>query len=98
MKKENVLKHYLAKGNNRRIVCILVDCPVNGKYFRVKTKRLIDFKQRKISETDNIYSVETFAVMFGMFDKMLNDSEVKNKLILKELNKIKPYKGFTNIK
>ena len=88
------MKAILAKAKNRRIEIFLLP----EKVFIVKTKRLIDFKTRNILRTENVYSVQTFATLRDLFDLFLNDSEVKNKILLKELNDIEKMSVRSNLK
>lgn len=93
MKKLKTLKSLNSKGNNKRINIFLVEdtSDIKTRFFIVQTKTLVDFKTRKILTTENIYSVETFAVLSDLFKYCLNDSEVSNKLIYKELSKINSF-------
>tara|TARA_R110002049_G_scaffold224712_4_gene396531 strand:+ start:17400 stop:17702 length:303 start_codon:yes stop_codon:yes gene_type:complete len=98
MAKIETLKVIESKGVNKRIVIFLVtDTADNSKFFIVRTKTLKDFKTRNILKTEVVYSVETFAVLGDLMHTFLNNSEVKNKLILKQLNDIKPFKARTNL-
>jgi hypothetical protein len=87
------MKAMLAKSKNRRVEIFLLP----EKVFVVKTKRLVDFKTRKILITENVYSVQTFAVLRDLFALFLNDSEVKNKILLKELSEIEKMAVITNL-
>jgi hypothetical protein len=87
------MKAILAKSKNRRIEIFLLP----EKVFLVKTKRLVDFKTRKILITENIYSVQTFTLLRDLFALFLNDSEVKNKILLKELSEIEKMAVITNL-
>jgi hypothetical protein len=87
------MKAILAKSKNRRVEIFLLP----EKVFLVKTKRLVDFKTRKILITENVYSVQTFAVLRDLFALFLNDSEVKNKILLKELSEIEKMAVITNL-
>jgi len=87
------MKAILAKSKNRRIEIFLLP----EKVFVVKTKRLVDFKTRKILITENVYSVQTFVLLRDLFALFLNDSEVKNKTLLKELNEIEKMSVTTNL-
>lgn len=72
-------KIYSAKTKNRRIVVLFYADPKRKAepFFRVVTKRLVDFSLRKITNTDNIYSVETFEALTDMFDEAFrNDPEI----------------------
>jgi hypothetical protein len=86
------MKAILAKSKNRRIEIFLLP----EKVFLVKTKRLVDFKTRRILITENIYSVQTFTLLRDLFALFLNDSEVKNKILLKELSEIEKMAVITN--
>lgn len=90
--KNSVLHIIKAKGKNKRVEIALLGVGNQSKAFVVKTKTLVDFKTRNILETQNIYSVETFAVLRDLFDIFLNNPEIKNKLILKELSEINKFK------
>ncbi|WP_435415876.1 hypothetical protein [Polaribacter aestuariivivens] len=96
--KPKVLHFIKAKGVNKRIEIILYDFGEKGKTFRVFTKTLIDFKKRKILTTDNAYSIETFAVLSELFSYFLDNSEIKNKILMKDLSKIKQFKSFGTFK
>jgi hypothetical protein len=87
------MKAILAKSKNRRIEIFLLP----EKVFLVKTKRLVDFKTRRILITENIYSVQTFTLLRDLFALFLNDSEVKNKILLKELSEIEKMAVITNL-
>jgi hypothetical protein len=87
------MKAILAKSKNRRIEIFLLP----EKAFFVKTKKLVDFKTRKILITENIYSVQTFTLLRDLFALFLNDSEVKNKILLKELSEIEKMAVITNL-
>jgi hypothetical protein len=87
------MKAILAKSKNRRIEIFLLP----EKVFLVKTKRLVDFKTRRIVITENIYSVQTFTLLRDLFALFLNDSEVKNKILLKELSEIEKMAVITNL-
>ena len=91
---KNKVVHYLkAKGKNKRIDIVLYDFKEEGKMFRVMTKTLISFKERRILETDNAYSIETFAVLSELFTHFLSNPEVKNKILLKELANIQKFEA-----
>jgi len=97
MKEEKIetIKYVSLKGNNKRIKIGLIR---KGKeyFFIQETRTLVDFKTRKIVRTDNIYSVETFAVLSDVFSKFMDNSEIKNKILNAELSKITKFKGFSN--
>lgn len=93
MEKGKILHYLKAKGKNKRIDIVLYDFGEKGKNFRVMTKTLISFKDRNILQTDNIYSIETFAVLKDLFTHFLSNSEVKHKILLKELEDIHKFKA-----
>ena len=94
--KTKIIKYLESKGVNKRIYIYLLD--QNGKKaFEVRTKTLIDFKTRHIVKTESIYSVETFAVLCDLMRYFLNDSEVENKILLKELNAVRKFNAITNL-
>ena len=88
------MKAILAKAKNRRIEIFLLP----EKVFIVKTKRLIDFKTRNILRTENVYSVQTFSLLRDLFAYFLDNSEVKNKILLKELSEKMKVSVKTNLK
>ena len=88
------MKAILAKAKNRRIEIYLLP----QKAFLVRTKRLIDFKTRTITTTENVYSVETFYLLRDLFVYFLDNSEVKNKILLKELSEKMHVSVKTNLK
>jgi len=95
--KARQLKYITVKGTNVRIEVRLIELD-KDKIFTVKTKRLTDFKNRIINETHNHYSVETFWMLKEMFNIFASNHEVKNKILLKEIAKIKQGKAQTNLK
>lgn len=86
-----------AKGNNKRIVIQIIQYEDKSKAILVATKTLIDFKTRNILSTTNLYSVETFAILKDMFSYILDNSEIKNKIFLKELDNISFFKVETSL-
>ena len=90
-----ILKYVSLKGNNKRIKIALIE--KDGQFIFVQeTRTLIDRKTRQIVGTDNIYSVETFAVLNDVFSKFLEDPEIKNKILHRELSKIVKFTGTSN--
>lgn len=89
------LKYISLKGNNKRIKVGLVEQD-GGYFFIQETRTLIDRKKRQIVETNNIYSVETFALLKDVFYKFLEDSEISNKILHLELSKIVKFTGTSN--
>ena len=85
-----VIEALKAKGNNKRIGVYLMEND-GKKFFIVQTKTLIDREKRHILSTNNDYSVETFAVLTDVFSMIMNEPIVKNKHILKELNKLNKF-------
>ena len=92
------LKHIESKGKNKRINIYLLEATDGFKSLAIHTRTLIDFKTRNILKTDTLYSVETFSVLSNLMNYSINDSEVKNKILLKELNDIIPFNAKTNLK
>ena len=88
------MKALIAKSKNRRIEIYLLP----QKAFLVKTKHLVELKTRNITITENVYSVETFALMRELFGFFLDNSEVKNKILLKELSEKMHVSVSTNLK
>ena len=76
------LKLIRTKFLNRRVEICIYD--KNGEYsVRVFTKRLIDFKERKISSSDTFYSLETFIGVASIFSLLLKD-DLFNELFYKK--------------
>ena len=92
------LKQVIAKGKNKRINIFLIEDSKGNKAFLVYTKTLVDFKTRNILSTSTSYSVETFAVLRDIFSSFLDDAEVKNKLIHKELSRIHKFSGSSDLR
>jgi len=92
-----LLKHISVKGNNKRIkVGLFLNKKENNHFFIQSTRTLIDRKKRNILSTQNIYSVETFAVLNDVFSRFLNDSEISNKILNVELSKVVRFSGTSN--
>lgn len=91
----NTLEAVKVKGNNKRMGVFLMENDGN-KFFIVQTKTLIDRKKRHILTTNNDYSVETFAVLTDVFQMIMEDPNVKNKHILKELDKLNKFDLITS--
>ena len=90
------LKHIELKGKNKRINIYLLE-EDGYKYFSVHTITLKDFKTRNILKTDTAYSVETFCAMANAFTYFIENSEVKNKILLKEISEIQKFDGKSNL-
>ena len=88
----------ISKGVNFRVEIGLMESESGDKFFFVKTRRLIDFKTRNITEVQNVFSIETFAVMSHISNFFIEHPEIKNKVLLRELSSIKPAKTETNLK
>ena len=70
------LKLIRTKFLNRRVEICIYD--KNGEYsVRVFTKRLIDFKERKISSSDTFYSLETFIAIASINQMIMQDDLFK---------------------
>lgn len=91
------LKNISLKGNNKRIrVGLFLNKKDNNHFFIQSTRTLVDRKKRQILSTQNIYSVETFAVLNDVFSRFLNDSEIANKILNVELSKVVQFTGTSN--
>lgn len=91
--------HYIvSKGKNYRVEIALMQQEYGEKFFFVKTKRLIDFKTRNITMVQNVFSVETFSVLAHASNFFISHPEIMNKVLLKDLSKMKPARTFTNLK
>ena len=91
----NILEAVKVKGNNKRMGVFLMEKDGN-KFFIVQTKTLIDRKKRHILTTNNDYSVETFAVLTDIFRMIMEEPNIKNKHILKELNNLNKFNLVTS--
>jgi hypothetical protein len=87
----------ISKGNNFRVKVGLMKDKEGGHFFFVETRRLIDFKTRNITVTQNVYSVETFSVLAHISNFFIEHPRIKNKVLLKELSKIIPAKTSTDL-
>lgn len=83
------------KGNNSRVTVMLkYNEEHNCHYYLILTKKLTDFKTRQINKTENIFSLATFhALMQVGFVEFTNDSLLQNKVLLREISKIKQFKA-----
>lgn len=86
-----------SKGKNFRVDISLQEEENGNKFFFVQTRRLIDFKTRNITVVQNVFSVETFAVMTHISNLFISHPEITNKVLLRELSKIVPTKTQTNL-
>ena len=93
-----VLHRISAKGNNRRINIWLIEDDKGEHAFNITTKRLIDFKKRIITTTNNLYSVETFFAMTELMYSFLDSDEICNKLLLRDISKITKYKATSTLR
>lgn len=95
--KVQLLKFVDVKGKNKRIhVALYLDLKDKTHFFLQYTKTLVDFKKRKIIETNNVYSVETFSILYDVSKRFLNDSEIENKILNVELSKMQKFEGTSN--
>lgn len=92
------IKQVIAKGPNKRINIFLFDDPQGRKTFLVQTRTLIDFKTRHIASTTNAYSVETFAVLNDLFSLFLEDPEIKNKILHRDLSQTRKFSAITDLR
>lgn len=91
------IKHVNVKGNNKRInVGLFYNFEKKNHFFIVSTKTLVDCEKRSILSTQNIYSVETFAVLADVFSRFLDNSEISNKILNVEISKIEKFTGTSN--
>lgn len=94
-----VLKYCSAKGNNKRVsIALCEDNTTKEKYFFCRTRTLVDFKKRDILTTENIFSVETMAVYYDVLDHIFTTPQIRNKILLKELNAVRKFKGTSNFR
>lgn len=83
--------------NNKRVVINLVEQD-DERFFIVKTKTLVNFKNREIITTDNVYSVDTFTALTAAFSHFMSEPKIKNKILLKEINSINNWRCYSTIK
>lgn len=95
--KATAIQYIASKGKNYRVEIALMQEENGHKFFYVKTKRLIDFKTRNITQVENVFSVETFVVMTQISDHFIEHPEIKNKILLKELSKINTAKARSSL-
>ena len=86
VEKVNILEIVKMKSKNKRIEIVLVEGIDKQKFFIVRSKTLVSFSDRKISETNNVYSVETFVALKEAFSFILGNSKIKNKTLLRDLS------------
>lgn len=73
------IKILSAKRQNRRIQIIF--CKQEDEYmFVVETKRLIDFKKRKITSTKIAYGIESFVTLSEIFQITIEDADVAKRI------------------
>lgn len=78
-----------AKLKNKRVfVYVLKDDRNDTMAVRVFTKTLTDFRKRSIIKTDNLYSIETLAVLSDLFGMTLEGVSKTQKDFGSELNKV----------
>jgi hypothetical protein len=92
-----LIKKIDVKGKNKRMFIFLFERPNNDHFIVMGSKTLIDFKTRQILTTENVYSVETFVVLKDVMSILLENSEVKNKILLRELANVGKFKGKTDL-
>lgn len=75
-------KRYNAKGKNRRIQITLFvqENKKEEPFFQVITKRLIDFKKRQITHTNNVFTVESMMMLEMLLSEFMNESVVKKEI------------------
>jgi len=66
------------KSKNRRVNFYVVEDDNGFVFFHIKTKRLVDFANRKITSTDNIYSYETFRSIYEMMSELMTNDGFRN--------------------
>lgn len=75
----NIIMQISAKRLNRRIVIEVRE--QDGEHsIIVHTKRLVDFKNRHILTTTNIYGVETFTLLHQLFGDVLSEPTVAKRI------------------
>lgn len=95
--KAKAIHGIISKGKNFRVSIALMEDEKGERFFFVTTKRLIDFKTRNITKTELVYSVETFAILAHISKFFIDHPKIKNKVLLKELNKIVPATTTTDL-
>lgn len=83
-KKSTLLAGIFIKDKNRRVTISLQDSG-EVRFFVISTKRLVDFKKRQITETTNVYSIDTFMIMRDAMNELMGNSIVGNKFLLRDL-------------
>ena len=74
---------YSAKTKNKRIEITLFknpDDPKEEPFFQVYTKRIVSKSDRKITQTNNVYTVETMIVMAQLLGSFLDEPEVNKSI------------------
>lgn len=74
MENKSIIKSKQVKGKNRRVnIFKLKDNKTNAISYYVHTKRLINFQDRTITETKNIYSKESLTMLMVGIHNILKD-------------------------
>lgn len=84
-----ILKQQYWKGRNVRVIIELAENENGTKFFGLRTKRLIDFKTRNITQVCEAFSIETFLLIHNATVMML-DSDI-DRFIKEELEPFKKY-------
>lgn len=83
-----ILKQVYCKGKNFRVAIEFVEHESGLKGFHLKTKRLVDFEKREISEISDLFRIETFVIIYNMMEQMFDyDFDKKLKPELDEMRK-----------
>ena len=90
------------KGNNYRVLVLMDYSDKENKTFLMQTRRLIDFKTRKIIRVDNVFGFETFVMIYECMKAIFENETVRNKILLNDFHKLetitKRPKGNSNLK
>ena len=85
--KAEVIKFALLKKQNKRIRILILKYEDGTFGITIETKRLVDFKLRQILIADIVYGLESFVVIKGIFDMIMEEPEFL-KMANKELGQI----------
>lgn len=75
MNNHKLLKYAALKKKNRRIKIVFIQDEKGETALIIETKRLVDFKTRKIQKWGGVLSMETFDAMAAVFDLLREDAE-----------------------
>jgi hypothetical protein len=72
------LRTISAKSKNRRVsISLLKEVDGEDKLFRIRTKKLIDFKTRNIYESEDTYTVDSLRLLSSIIEECFLDNTMR---------------------